>query len=47
MTETLEQRDRLTDMSAKCRPLIASRYRQEDVWCATLEMYWSLTDDAK
>lgn len=47
MTDALEQRDRLTEMSAKCRPLIASRYRQEDVWRATLEMYRSLTDDAK
>lgn len=47
MTEALEQRDRLTEMSAQCRPLIASRYRQEDVWQATLEMYRSLTDDAK
>lgn len=42
MTEALEQRDRLTEMSAQCRPLIASRYRQEDVWRATLEMYNSL-----
>ncbi len=47
MTEALEQRDRLTEMSEQCRPLIASRYRQEDVWRATLEMYRSLTDDAK
>lgn len=47
MTEALEQRDRQTEMSAQCRPLIASRYRQEDVWRATLEMYRSLTDDAK
>ena len=43
MTEALEQRDRQTEMSAQCRPLIASRYRQEDVWCATLEMYNSLS----
>ena len=42
MTEALEQRDRLAEMSARCRPLIASRYRQEDVWRATLEMYNSL-----
>lgn len=42
MTEALEQRDRLAEMSAQCRPLIASRYRQEDVWRATLEMYNSL-----
>ena len=42
MTEALEQRDRLAEMSAQCRPLIASRYRQEDVWQATLEMYNSL-----
>lgn len=42
MTEALEQRDRLTEMSAQCRPMIASRYRQEDVWRATLEMYNSL-----
>lgn len=42
MTEALEQRDRLTEMSAQCRPLIASRYRQEDVWRATLDMYNSL-----
>lgn len=47
MTEALEQRDRQTEMSAQCRPLITSRYRQEDVWRATLEMYRSLTDDAK
>ena len=47
MTEALKQRDRLTEMSEQCRPLIASRYRQEDVWRATLEMYQSLTDDAK
>ena len=47
MSEALEQRDRLTEMSAQCRPLIASRYRQEDVWQATLEVYRSLTDDAK
>lgn len=47
MTEALDQRDRLTEMSARCRPLIASRYRQEDVWRATLEMYRSLADDAK
>lgn len=39
MTEALEQRDRLTEMSAQCRPMIASRYRQEDVWRATLDMY--------
>ena len=39
MTEALEQRDRLAEMSAQCRPLIASRYRQEDVWRATLDMY--------
>lgn len=39
MTEALGQRDRLTEMSAQCRPLIASRYRQEDVWRATLDMY--------
>lgn len=43
MTEALEQRDRQTEMSAQCRALIASRYRQEDVWCATLEMYNSLS----
>ena len=43
MTEALEQRDRLTEMSAQCRPRIASRYRQEDVWRATLEMYNSLS----
>ena len=43
MTEALDQRDRLTEMSARCRPLIASRYRQEDVWRATLEMYNSLS----
>ena len=42
MTEALEQRDRLAEMAAQCRPLIASRYRQEDVWQATLEMYNSL-----
>ena len=42
MTEALEQRDRLAEMSAQCRPLIVSRYRQEDVWRATLEMYNSL-----
>lgn len=42
MSEALEQRDRLTKMSAQCRPLIVSRYRQEDVWRATLEMYNSL-----
>lgn len=47
MTEALKQRDWLTEMSEQCRPLIASRYRQEDVWRATLEMYRSLTDDAK
>ncbi len=29
-------------MSAQCRPMIASRYRQEDVWRATLDMYNSL-----
>ena len=39
MTEALEQRDRLTEMSEQCRLLIASRYRQEDVWRATLDMY--------
>lgn len=43
MTEALDQRDRLTEMSARCRSLIASRYRQEDVWRATLEMYNSLS----
>ena len=42
MTEALDQRDRLAEMSARCRPLIASRYRQEDVWRATLDMYNSL-----
>ena len=39
MTEALDQRDRLAEMSAQCRPLIVSRYRQEDVWRATLDMY--------
>ena len=29
------------------RSLISSRYKQEDVWQATLEMYRSLTGDAK
>lgn len=39
MLWALGNRDALTEMSANCRPLIASRYRQEDVWRATLDMY--------
>ena len=39
MLWALGNRDALTEMSANCRPQIASRYRQEDVWRATLDMY--------
>ena len=39
MTKALKQRDRLAEMAGQCRPLIACRYRQEDVWRATLDMY--------
>lgn len=39
MLWALGNRDALSEMSANCRPLIASRYRQEDVWRATLDMY--------
>lgn len=44
MLWALGNRDTLTEMSANCRPLIASRYRQEDLWRATLEMYKSLLE---
>lgn len=44
MLWALGNRDGLTEMSANSRPLIASRYRQEDVWRATLDMYNSLLE---
>lgn len=45
MLWALDNRKELSQMSAKCRPLIASRYRQEDVWLATLDMYRNLQKD--
>lgn len=44
MLWALDNREELSQMSANCRPLIISRYRQEDVWRATLEMYNSCLD---
>lgn len=47
MKRIIEDKALYTHCKQNARPLIASRYRQEDVWRATLEMYRSLTDDAK
>lgn len=47
MLWALDNCEELSQMSANCRPLIASRYRQEDVWRATLDMYQSLLDEGK
>lgn len=43
MLWALNNRVALAKMSANCRSLVASRYRQEEVWQATLEMYQNLT----
>lgn len=47
MKRIIEDKALYTHCKQNARPLIVSRYRQEDVWRATLEMYRSLTDDAK
>ena len=47
MKRMLEDKALYTHCQQNARPLIASRYKQEDVWQATLEMYRSLTVDAK
>ena len=47
MKRMMEDKALYTHCLQNARPLIASRYKQEDVWQATLEMYRSLTGDAK
>lgn len=47
MKRMMEDKALYTHCQQNARPLIASRYKQEDVWQATLEMYRSLTGDAK
>ena len=47
MKRMMEDKALYTHCQQNARPLIASRYKQEDVWQATLEMYRSLTVDAK
>lgn len=47
MKRMIEDKALYTHCQQNARPLIASRYKQEDVWQATLEMYRSLTGDAK
>lgn len=47
MKRMIEDKALYTHCQQNARPLIASRYKQEDVWQATLEMYRSLTVDAK
>lgn len=47
MKRMMEDKALYTHCQQNARPLIASRYKQEDVWQATLEMYRSLTGEAK
>lgn len=47
MKRMIEDKALYMHCQQNARPLIASRYKQEDVWQATLEMYRSLTGDAK
>lgn len=47
MKRMMEDKALYTHCQQNARPLIASRYKQEDVWQTTLEMYRSLTGDAK
>lgn len=47
MKRMMEDKALYTHCLQNARPLIASRYKQEDVWQATLEMYRNLTGDAK
>lgn len=47
MKRMMEDKALYMHCQQNARPLIASRYKQEDVWQATLEMYRSLTGDAK
>ena len=47
MKRMMEDKALYTHCQQNARSLIASRYKQEDVWQATLEMYRSLTGDAK
>lgn len=47
MKRMMEDKALYTHCQQNARPLIASRYKQEDVWQATLEMYRSLTGHAK
>ena len=47
MKRMMEDKALYMHCQQNARSLIASRYKQEDVWQATLEMYRSLTGDAK
>ena len=47
MKRMMEDKALYTHCQLNARPLISSRYKQEDVWQATLEMYRSLTGDDK
>lgn len=47
MKRMMEDKALYTHCQQNARPLIASRYKQEDVWQATLEMYRNLTGDDK
>lgn len=47
MKRMIEDKALYMHCQQNARSLIASRYKQEDVWQATLEMYRSLTGDAK
>lgn len=42
MKKLYEDRDKTKEMSEVARDMIATRYKQEDVWQATLEMYQAL-----
>lgn len=42
MKKLYEDRDKTKEISEVAREMIATRYKQEDVWQATLEMYQSL-----
>ncbi len=47
MKRMIEDKALYRHCQQNARLLIASRYKQEDVWQATLEMYRSLTGDDK
>lgn len=47
MKRMMEDKALYMHCQQNARPLIASRYKQEDVWQATLEMYRSLTGNDK